>query len=150
MKTSEVQRNNANDADPPKKVRCNAGTQARHLHCLYLVTDIIPRHHALCCGRVAACIAVRVAACFALMTVSCHSITTKIPRHTARCVAVRVVACIAVCVAACFAWMTVSSHSITDIIRTHRTLCCGTCRCVDSSVCCRMFCVDESVNSSHH
>ena len=31
-----MQRNNARDADPPKKGRCIAGTQARQLHWTYL------------------------------------------------------------------------------------------------------------------
>jgi len=39
IKACKVQRNNARDADPPKKVRCNAGTQARQLRCTYLATS---------------------------------------------------------------------------------------------------------------
>jgi len=35
-KPFKVQRKNARNADPPKKVRCNAGTQARHLRWTYL------------------------------------------------------------------------------------------------------------------
>jgi len=38
-----MQRNNARDADPPKKVRCNAGTQACQLRCTYIAgTPLFP------------------------------------------------------------------------------------------------------------
>ena len=37
IKPFKVQRNTARDAEPPQKVRCNAGTQARQLRWTYIV-----------------------------------------------------------------------------------------------------------------